>query len=129
MPSKDELLNGIQPNMKLTKDFFRRTFGYNVSFPGFAEETISALEAAGCTRAREYYKTWVGEYESKHDAQMKEVSAWYAEQCKRQWDKIQKEGEAVRARQPEVEQLKTDLQRKSDRELLTLLQRLKQSGA
>lgn len=60
---------------------------------------------------------------------MKEVSAWYAEQCKRQWDKIQKEGRRSRARQPEVEQLKTDLQRKSDRELLTLLQRLKQSGA
>lgn len=129
LPSKDELLNSIRPDMRLTKDFFRRVYGYEISYPDFAEEAISALEAAGCTRAREHYEIWVGEYESKHDAQMKEVSVWYVQESKRQWEKRQKEGEAVRARQPEVEQLKTDLQRKSDRELLILLQRLKQSDA
>ena len=61
LPSKDELLNSIRPDMRLTKDFFRRVYGYEISYPGFAEEAISALEAAGCTRAREHYEIWVGE--------------------------------------------------------------------
>ena len=99
LPSKDELLNSIRPDMRLTKDFFRRVYGYEISYPGFAEEAISALEAAGCTRAREHYEIWVGEYESKHDAQMKEVSVWYVQESKRQWENRKKEGEAVRARQ------------------------------
>ena len=129
LPSKDELLNSIRPDMRLTKDFFRRVYGYEISYPGFAERAIALLETAGCIKAGNYYEAWVNEFEATYEEGMKEVSAWYAEQCKRQWDKIQKEGEAVRARQPEVEQLKTDLQRKSDRELLILLQRLKQSDA
>ena len=103
LPSKDELLNSIRPAMRLTKDFFRRVYGYEISYPGFAEEAISALEAAGCTRAREHYEIWVGEYESKHDAQMKEVSVWYVQESKRQWEKRQKEGEAVRARQQQTQ--------------------------
>ena len=103
LPSKDELLNSIRPDMRLTKDFFRRVYGYEISYPGFAEQAITLLETAGCLKAGNYYETWVNEFEATYEAGMKEVSAWYAEQCKRQWEKIQKEGEATRARQQQTQ--------------------------
>ena len=98
--------------MKLTKNFFRRIYGYEISWPGFADRAIAALEAAGCSRARGYYETWVSEYEAERAAEMKKVAAWYVEECKRQWEKRQKEGEGKR------------LEEMSNRELLTLLRNL-----
>lgn len=111
-PSKEELLASIRPDMKLTKNFFRRIYGYEMSWPGFADRAIAALEAAGCSRARGYYETWASEYEAERAAEMKKVAAWYAEECKRQWEKRQKEGEGKR------------LEEMSNRELLKLLKNL-----
>lgn len=111
-PSKEELLASIRPDMKLTWDFFKRIYGYEISWPGFADRAIAALEAAGCSRARGYYETWVSEYEAERAAEMKKVAAWYVEECKRQWEKRQKEGEGKR------------LEEMSNRELLTLLRNL-----
>ena len=102
-PSKEELLASIRPDMKLTKNFFRRIYGYEMSWPEFADRAIAALEAAGCSRARGYYETWVSEYEAERAAEMKKVAAWYAEECKRQWEKRQKEGERERARQQQTQ--------------------------
>ena len=111
-PSKGELLVSIRPGMKLTWDFFKRIYGYSLYEPEFAERALIALEAVGCSRARDYYKTWVNKYEAEQAAEMKKVAAWYSEGCKRQWDKRQKEGEGKR------------LEEMSNRELLTLLRNL-----
>lgn len=89
-PSKEELLASISPDMRLTKIFFKRTYGYEISFPGFSEQAVAALEAAGCARAREYYDTWVREYETARAAEMKEVGKWYLKECERQWERQQK---------------------------------------
>ena len=80
MPSKEELLSSIQPDMKLTKNFFMRIYGYDISFPGFAEIALSDLEKAGCGKARSYYHQFVGEYEKKHDEEMKNIASWYKKQ-------------------------------------------------
>ena len=37
MASREELLASIRPGMELTKNFFLRIYGYELSFPGFAE--------------------------------------------------------------------------------------------
>lgn len=95
--------------MKLTWDFFKRIYGYSLYEPVFAERALVALEAVGVRRARGYYETWVSEYEAGRDAEMKKVAAWYVEECKRQWEKRQKEGERKR------------LEEMSSRELLALL--------
>ncbi len=97
-PSKEELLASIRPGMKLTKDFLKRIYGYEISYPGFSEEAIAALEAVGCVRAREHYTSWVQEYESKRDAELKEVAHWYRLECEKQWEKKLKEGEEKRKR-------------------------------
>ena len=63
MASREELLQSIRPGMKLDRAFFMRMYGYEISFPGFADKVIKALNDAGCSRAREYYNKAVSEYE------------------------------------------------------------------
>jgi len=103
MPSKEELLANIRPDMKLTWDFFKRIYGYSLYEQEFAERALTALEAVGVSHARDYYKTWVSKYEAEQAAEMKKVAAWYVEKCKRQWEKRQKEGERTRAKQQQTQ--------------------------
>ena len=102
-PSKEELLASIRPDMKLTWDFFKRIYGYSLYEPEFAERALTTLEANGCRLARNYYLAWVSKYEAERDAEMKKVAAWYAEECKRQWEKRLKEGERERAKQQQTQ--------------------------
>lgn len=55
-PNKQQLLESIHPGMKLDKFFFLKVYGYEISFPGFADQAVKALEDAkailrkeGCT--------------------------------------------------------------------------------
>ncbi len=105
-PNRESLLALIQPGMKLTKEFLKRIYAFEISYPGFSEEAIAALEAVGCVRTREHYTSWVQEYESKRDAELKGVAHWYRLECEKQWEKRRKEGEERRKTQEEVELLK-----------------------
>ena len=96
MASKAELLALIRPDMNITKEFLKQTYAFNMDYPGFSEEAIAELEKVGCVRAREHYVSWVQEYESKRDAELKEVAHWYAAECEKEWQKRQKEGEQQR---------------------------------
>lgn len=118
MASREELLQGIHPKMKLDKAFFMRVYGYEISFPGFADEAIKVLNDAGCSRAREYYDKAVSEYEQKHDEEMKEVAAWYRKECENRWQKRLKEGERKRKQEQE------SLQQMSNSDLIMLLANL-----
>lgn len=82
--------------MKLDKAFFLKIYGYEISFPGFRETAIKALEDAGCSKAREYYDSIVSKHEKGYQEQMKEVGKWYLEECNKQWEKMRKEGEEQR---------------------------------
>lgn len=104
-PNRQQLLNSIQPGMKLDRHFFLKVYGYEISFPGFADKAVKALEDAGCSKAREYYEMVVGEYQAKQDEEMKRVAAWYREECEKEWKKNQK-GSEERRRQEEMELLK-----------------------
>ena len=106
MASLNDLLESINPGMRLTKEFFRRVYGYELYNPGFADMAVSRLEAAGCSRARCYYEAWVSEYEAKYDREMKEVAAWYHSRLREEFRKTkkrQKEGERERARQQQMQ--------------------------
>ena len=105
-PNRESLLALIQPNLRLTKEFLKRIYAFEISYPGFSEEAITALEGIGCVRAREHYTSWVKEYESKRDAELKGVAHWYRLECEKQWEKRRKEGEERRKTQEEVELLK-----------------------
>lgn len=103
-PSKESLLDSIVPDMRLTKDFFKRVYGYEVSYPGFSEQAIEALEAAGCSKARQYYEDLVGEYEAARDAELKEVARRYRLECELGWEKKKRKEGAEQRKQREWRQ-------------------------
>lgn len=80
MASSRELLESIHPGMRLDRRFFLKIYGYEYTRPGFAEQVIAALEAAGCSHARQYYDDWVTAYETEHNAMMRNVAEWYVKQ-------------------------------------------------
>lgn len=125
MASKEELLASIQPGMKLTKNFFLKVYGYAITDPEFPEVVFGEFawnfDDEHSKRAEQYYKDIVAEYQKKHDEEMKNVAAWY----RKQDSNLKRESDKGWKKQREVEQLKADLQTKSDRELLILLQKLK----
>lgn len=128
-PDKEEFLHSFRTGMKLYKSTFLKIYGYELSYPGFADKALDWMEMLGCSKARAYYSDIVAEYEHERDKGLKEVASWH----KGDWDNILEKlkWKAVREsrKQQEAEQLKADLQQKSDRELLTLLQMLRQNSA
>lgn len=90
VPSKEEFLQSIQPGMKLTKDFFKKVYGYEISWSGFAEQAIKALEVVGCSYARQYYDDWVTAYETEYNTMMKRVAEWYTKFCESNERKVKK---------------------------------------
>lgn len=95
-PNRESLLALIQPGMKLTKEFLKRIYAFELSYPGFSEQAIAALEAAGCSKTRQYYDDWVNEYETARNAELKEVAHWYRLECEKEWEKKQKGSEEQR---------------------------------
>ena len=111
--SKEQLIQSIGPAMNLTKGFFLRIYGYEISWPGFEDQAIKALEDAGCSRAKAYYVEIIGDYQRQQDESIKPVAAEYAKEYNRKWEQKEKEGETKRS-----------LQEMDSRELLTLLKNL-----
>ncbi|NBK94372.1 hypothetical protein D5278_20945 [bacterium 1XD21-13] len=95
-PSKEKLLASINPDMHLTKGFLKRIYGYSITEPEFAEQALTALEQAGCSKAQTYYKDWVNEYAAAYDAAMKPVADWYSRECEKAWEAKVKEVRASR---------------------------------
>lgn len=103
-PNRQQLLDSIKPDMKLTKAFFLKVYGYEISFPGFADEAIRALNNAGCSKAREYYDNFVAEYQREREKELKPVAAQIRKQWEADWNKLQKGSEEKR-KQKEMELL------------------------
>ena len=79
-PTRETLLSEIGPEMKLYRSFFMRIYGYELTWPGFAETALTALEDAGCSRAREYYSRFVSEYEEGRETELKNAAKWLGQQ-------------------------------------------------
>lgn len=117
--SRQQLLDSIHPGMTLTKSFFKSIYAKEITWPGFADEAIEALEAAGCSRARSYYEGWVNEYETARDAELKEGAHWYRMECEKEWKNKQKGSE---------ERRKQEIRSMTREELTKLCQKLLQKG-
>lgn len=122
---REPFLHSFSCDMKLYKSTFKKILGYDITTPGFAEDALTRLEILGCSRAREYYEAVRSEWQQEHDKEMKSAAHWYKERCAEEWENTKRKAVRESRRQQEAEQLKADLQQKSDRELLTLLQKLK----
>ena len=99
MASRKELLDSIKPEMHLTKNFFLKVFAYEMTTPGFADDVLTRLEIAGCSKALEYYASVTAEWQREHDKEMQRIAEWYRKQ-----NFIRKGDDESRKRQQEVEQ-------------------------
>lgn len=109
---KKSLLDSFKPNMRLYKSLFMKIYGYELTWPGFAEDALTRLEILGCSRAREYYTCAVAEYEHKHEKEMINVAKWYRKQSERE------RSEKLRTRQQETELRRIELLNKKKQLLL-----------
>lgn len=98
--NKEGFLASFNPKMKLFKSTFIKIYGYELTWPGFADIALDRLEVLGCSKAREYYSRFVTEYEFEHEKEMVKVAKWYKKQLEKE------RGEQVRKRQREAEQRK-----------------------
>ena len=113
MPNKDELLQSITPVMKLDKAFFLKVYGYDISYPGFRETAIKALEDAGCSKAREYYEQITTEYEKKRDESIRPVAHAFRLKCEQEWERKVKEYERKKGDELREQKYSSNLQQKS----------------
>lgn len=91
MASKDELLSSITPNMRLTRDFFLKVYGCELTWPGFAENVLTRMEILGCSKARDYYTCVVAEYEHNHEKELKAAAEWYRKRCEEDYERRKRE--------------------------------------
>lgn len=83
MNSKEELIAMIKPDMKLTESFFKAIYGYELTYPGFAEMAMIKFMAMGSKNARAYYKQFSEKYENEAKQTLKKVGVWYVEQLEK----------------------------------------------
>ena len=110
MASREELLQNIGPDMRLDKDFFLRIYGYEITWPGFAEVTLQRLEIMGCSKARNYYSCIVAEYEHNWEKTIQDTARQYAEDCREQWER--KVGEEIRIKKESLRLLRQNSKQK-----------------
>ncbi|MEH2947184.1 hypothetical protein [Sporofaciens sp. JLR.KK001] len=110
--SRKSFLDSFKTGMNLYKSTFMKIYGYELTWPGFAEDALTRLEILGCSRAREYYTCAVAEYEYEHEKEMISVAKWYRKQSERE------RSEKPRARQQETEQRRIELLNKKKQLLL-----------
>lgn len=124
MASREELLQSIKPDMKLTWDFFKKIYGYEISFPGFAEVALKALEDAGSTHSRQHYEKFVNDYEQKKQEELYPVAVEYVKKLERQWEKKEKKAGEEKEWELNNTTRKNSSQKQNDN-LLERLERLK----
>ena len=87
MASREELLRSIRPGMRIDRAFFLKVYGYEPTWPGFAEIALQRFEVLGCSVAREYYQKTVSDYDESVQPGLKEAASQYSEQLEQAWKK------------------------------------------
>ena len=75
----NEIIAAINPNMRLTKSILRDIYACGMEDAQFPEKALAALESAGCSKARQYYRDWVTQYEAEREAMLDRAAHWWHE--------------------------------------------------
>lgn len=73
-------LEAAKQSGKLNQNIFKKILGYDMTWPGFAEDALTRLEELGCSRAREYYEAVRSGWQQEHEQQMRNVAEWHSKQ-------------------------------------------------
>lgn len=101
--NRRQLLDEIKPSMKLTTGFFLKVYGYDLTWPGFAENVLPRMEILGCSKARDYYTAVVAEYEHNHEKELKAAAEWYKKRCEEDYERRKREAVKIAWIQREAE--------------------------
>lgn len=82
--------------MKLTTGFFLKVYGYDLTWPGFADNVLARMEILGCSKARDYYTAVVAEYEHNHEKELKAAAEWYKKRCEEDYERRKREAVRIR---------------------------------
>lgn len=99
---KKEMLASITPDTCLDDAFFRSMYCKGMDNPDFPEQAITALEAAGHSKAREQYKAWVQQYEAEYEETLKQVAHWYAKETEKFYERWVREAQKQQRAEREV---------------------------
>lgn len=78
MAKKDNLLECLtQGKGPQIPNVYKAIYGYELTYPGYADTAIKAMELTEPKNARKEYGKWVAEYEKEYNAMMKNVAEWY----------------------------------------------------
>ena len=124
MASREELLNSIQPGMRLDRNFFLKVYGYEISTPGFCNIAIKALEDAGCTKAADYYADTINAYQKSRENATKGIGKRLIEEIDRNYEKMCREAQG----RGEEQRRQKEIQNLTRSELTELCQKLLQEG-
>lgn len=114
-----QLLDSIRPGMSLNEEFFKRIYGYELTWPGFAEIALTKLEEAGSTKSRKYYEQFSQKYENESKEILRNVSIWYSDQLEKERERIDRK---------EVRKWKKNVSKMSQKELLNSLESFKDAA-
>lgn len=101
--NRRQLLDEIKPSMKLTTGFFLKVYGYDLTWPGFADNVLARMEILGCSKARDYYMAVVAEYEYNHEKELKVAAEWYKKRCEEDCERRKREAVRIAWIQREAE--------------------------
>lgn len=93
LPTKEKLLQSISSDMTLMKSFFKKLYGYEITYPGYADKAIKMLEDAGCSKARQYYEQIVEEYQKSREEGLKEAAQELRKQIDNEFERRVKKAE------------------------------------
>lgn len=103
--NKEALLDQMHTGMHLYRSTFKKIYGYELSYPGFAEQAISRLEDLGCKKARDYYETVRAEIDEQYAQEMTKAGAWYRRQCEKEREELQRKAVIEPRKDQEAEQV------------------------
>ena len=125
LPTKELLLDSISHDMILRKSFFLKVYGYEITWPGYSEKAIKALEDAGCSKAREYYEQITTEYEDEYQEKLKDAAEWYQKKLNDEWERKERDYNRKEGNKLRKQQVLSNL---TENELTELCKRLLQEG-
>ncbi len=111
LPTKEKLLDAIQPGLQVTEAFLLQIYGYSVSDPYFAATALDYLSFAGISNAQELYRAAVYRWKAAHEDELNRAAAWFK-------NKVEDE------EKKEEERCKRKLEDMSKAELLAALRKL-----
>lgn len=113
MAKQDELLEYLMQG-KGTKipNVYKAIYGFELTYPGYAEKALKAMELTEPKNAREEYEKWVADFEEKDNAMMKNVAEWYDNYLERR----------------DTKRWKTKVTELSDEQLMQCLEKLLNEG-